>query len=193
MKAFAKKLRKSSGHKRLKLVETALHGTNYAYFLQHFGPENAAIRNSLAHFSVLKPDFTLTEQINRVRSLMAYDRKLKNSVSKAMKDILADEGIRVTWSTNGAHNLVKPPHESVRAETINHLKFLKNIRIKISTNRVSDQTRTAVAALLFGADSNPQSSQQNRGQPRHDKRPQGFQKRAYSKRKNREKTHRRRR
>lgn len=55
------------------------------------------IRNALAHFDFLgkdwsddltQPDFTT--YVNDVRDLMAYDRKLKNAVSKSVIDILVD-------------------------------------------------------------------------------------------------------
>ena len=35
----------------------------------------------------------LTYVINAVRSLLAYDRKLKNAVPQSVKKIMADEGL----------------------------------------------------------------------------------------------------
>ena len=59
----------------------------------------AAIRNDLAHFNLLRrgtaPD--LTEAVNRTRSLMSYDRKLKNAVSKSVVELLRREGLTLTW------------------------------------------------------------------------------------------------
>lgn len=58
------------------------------------------IRNDFAHFNVLstkKAQLNLNYAVNAVRSLLSYDRKLKNAVPKAIKDIIADEGLILDW------------------------------------------------------------------------------------------------
>ncbi|WP_417843800.1 type VI-A CRISPR-associated RNA-guided ribonuclease Cas13a [Thalassospira sp.] len=58
------------------------------------------IRNDFAHFNVLSTKrafLNLNYAVNAVRSLLSYDRKLKNAVPRAIKDIVADEGLVLDW------------------------------------------------------------------------------------------------
>ena len=58
-------------------------------------------RNYLAHFNMLRGPNTrlnLTDSVNRTRRLVAYDRKLRNSVSQSIKEMLAREGFDLTWT-----------------------------------------------------------------------------------------------
>ena len=60
----------------------------------------ANIRNNLAHLDMLQggaPAPRLTHWVNQTRSLMAYDRKLKNAVSKSVIELMAREGIELRW------------------------------------------------------------------------------------------------
>jgi hypothetical protein len=74
---------------------------------EHFGTifekGNSAvrIRNYLAHFNMLRPDrlpVGLTECVNAARQLMGHDRKLKNAVSKSIKEKLHREGLTIAWA-----------------------------------------------------------------------------------------------
>ncbi len=69
------------------------------------------IRNDFAHYNVINrmkgPPKSFTYLVNAVRSLMAYDRKLKNAVTKAIKDILLDEGLVIKWQMD-QDRLVRP-------------------------------------------------------------------------------------
>jgi hypothetical protein len=59
------------------------------------------IRNKLAHLDMLQgahPSPSLTDWVNKTRELMAYDRKLKNAVSKSVIELLAREGIALHWT-----------------------------------------------------------------------------------------------
>ena len=58
-----------------------------------------SIRNDLAHFNMLKKDdsLNLTKAVNDTRRLMAYDRKLKNAVSKSIIEMLRREGLNLSW------------------------------------------------------------------------------------------------
>lgn len=65
----------------------------------------SAIRNDFAHHNLLDQASSwggpnLTQAMNAVRSLLSYDRKLKNAVSKAIKKILMDEGMMIQWTMN---------------------------------------------------------------------------------------------
>lgn len=57
------------------------------------------IRNDFAHFNMIsggrRPN--LTYLTNAIRSLMSHDRKMKNAVSKAVSDLVRDEGLVITW------------------------------------------------------------------------------------------------
>ncbi|MCK2169089.1 type VI-A CRISPR-associated RNA-guided ribonuclease Cas13a [Thalassospira xiamenensis] len=70
----------------------------------------AGARNDLMHFNMLRGDQSpdLTEFINLTRDLMKYDRKLKNAVSKSVREMLSREGMETDWrmdDRNGEHRL----------------------------------------------------------------------------------------
>jgi hypothetical protein len=64
------------------------------------------IRNAFAHFNMLRArsggtgiaPVDLTEWTNGARDLMAYDRKLKNAVTRSVKDLLQREGLNLNWT-----------------------------------------------------------------------------------------------
>jgi len=95
-----------------------------------FGPtytkgELVKIRNELAHFNMLqgvKPSVDLTQEVNQARQLMAYDRKLKNAVSKSIIEMLAREGFNLTWQSDANHTLRLA---QVKSEQITHLNDQK--------------------------------------------------------------------
>jgi hypothetical protein len=73
------------------------------YFGAVFAKGNSAvrIRNYFAHFNMLRPDrlpVDLTECVNGARQLMGHDRKLKNAVSKSIKEKLHREGLTIAWT-----------------------------------------------------------------------------------------------
>ena len=80
-------------------------------------------RDDIAHFNILAEgakDLNITDQINAARKMMAYDRKMKNAVSKSIKDLMEREGVLLTWKTEEkGHNL---KISKVHAKEIYHLK-----------------------------------------------------------------------
>ena len=82
------------------------------------------IRDRFSHFNMLQdvqgeaPVVDLTQEVNKARKLMAYDRKLKNAVSKSIIDMLARQGLIMAWKTDDKHNLQLVKVES---EQITHL------------------------------------------------------------------------
>lgn len=97
---------------------------NSALFEEHFGSDAEQIRNDLAHFSVLAADrlpLNLTKEINRVRDLMSYDRKLKNAVTKSIIELMDREGFSLKWQV-AEHRMVKPV---LAPRKIEHLKLVK--------------------------------------------------------------------
>ena len=101
------------------------------------------IRNALMHFNMMqdktKP-LNLTEAVNQTRRLMAYDRKLKNAVSQSIKEMLAREGLDLTWTMQD-HQLSSAtikPRQAVHLER-------KRIR-----ESLHGEAFVAMAATLFG-------------------------------------------
>ena len=103
-----------------------------------------SVRNNLMHFNMLQgrnPVLNLTETVNDTRRLMAYDRKLKNAVSQSVKEMLAREGLDLTWEMRG-HRL-----ECAKIK-VRHAIHLKDGRIK--ENLHGDQFVKMTASLFCG-------------------------------------------
>ena len=114
------------------------------------------IRNNLSHFNTLhqKPeDLNLTALVNQTRTLMSYDRKLKNAVSQSIKDLMLQQSLRLTWSTTERHELADA---RIAGKTIKHLggkklKFLKNGKTAfINENLCSKYHLEAMATIFCG-------------------------------------------
>lgn len=85
------------------------------------------IRNGLAHFKMLESNsvnlntplnLNLTHWVNQTRELVAYDRKLKNAVSKSIIELMAREGFELTWEMDANHQLT---NAKLKSRTITHL------------------------------------------------------------------------
>ena len=123
------------------------------------------IRNALAQFDFLgkawsddltQPDFTT--YVNDVRDLMAYDRKLKNAVSKSVIDILDEEGFTLKWDMNNEYRLCNPAIES------KELQHFKKSRKKIPEPMHNDQLVAMVSSLFSQQESaRPSVTQKTRG------------------------------
>ena len=96
---------------------------------------NIRIRNNFMHFNMLRsgrnPDagtaavpLNLTALVNDCRSLMGYDRKLKNAVSKSVKDLCAREKLDLRWKMDNHHRLT---NATVKTKQARHLetKYIK--------------------------------------------------------------------
>jgi hypothetical protein len=82
--------------------------------------ESVMTRNNLMHFNCLHIRalaIDLTELVNQTRSLMSYDRKQKNAVSKSVIDILDRNGMRLSWRFDG--DLLNTP--TIISSEISHL------------------------------------------------------------------------
>lgn len=113
-------------------------------------------RNYLAHFNYLTKKahkFSLLDLLKHVRSLVAYDRKLKNGVAKAFIDLLGKHGIEIKFEP-----LHKTKHEfiikSIEPKKITHLggaKVLKDPNGNLSaiqSDQVHPEYVKMVKALL---------------------------------------------
>jgi len=66
----------------------------------------------------LNQSLNLSDWVNKTRKLMAYDRKLKNSVSKSLKELLQREGLILSWKMSDDHQLTQA---SLKAKTAIHV------------------------------------------------------------------------
>jgi hypothetical protein len=109
------------------------------------------IRNNFAHFKYLsEDDVDLTNAVNDARCLLAYDRKLKNVVSKSIMDIVYQEGLLISWNmrTNGKrHDLVL---DKIDSRMIKHLenKVPRNIAGKFKRS-LHGNDYVAMVANIF--------------------------------------------
>ncbi|MGX7419700.1 type VI-A CRISPR-associated RNA-guided ribonuclease Cas13a [Carnobacterium gallinarum] len=99
------------------------------------------IRNQTAHLSVLQLELSMIESMNNLRDLMAYDRKLKNAVTKSMIKILDKHGMILKLKIDENHKNFEI--ESLIPKEIIHLKDKA-----IKTNQVSEEYCQLVLALL---------------------------------------------
>ena len=102
-----------------------------------FGVGRKQIRDDFAHYNVLAPcckasskgsntrkqcnQPKLNYRINAIRSLMSYDRKLKNAVVTSIKNILDEAGFALEW--NFDRDRLKEAYITPKVET--HLTMLK--------------------------------------------------------------------
>ncbi len=111
----------------------------------------AGVRNRLAHFRMLRgrenKPFDLTGAVNDARRLMAYDRKLKNAVSRSIVELLAREGLDLAWDMRD-HELTRATVASRRAV---HLGGVKIDKEKIVED-LHGEPFVAMAAALFGGE-----------------------------------------
>ena len=125
-------------------------------FNRIFGnPDHRELRKELAHLAPLSENaepLNLTELINRTRAMMAYDRKLKNAVTRSIIDIAAEQGLELRFTMEN-HKLA---FCRVASGMIMHLKNLtfdkrvgENIRsLRPTTRRQSELFETFVTRLF---------------------------------------------
>ena len=156
------------------------------------GGGNIRIRNDFMHFNMLRsgrnPDagtaavpLNLTTLVNDCRSLMGYDRKLKNAVSKSVKDLCAREKLDLCWETDPRHCLTQA---TVNTKQARHLKT-KCIRenlcgihyIKMVANLFAGRELPNEDVTSKGFDEVEQEKQKNRPKKREKNTRQGGQRR----------------
>jgi hypothetical protein len=106
------------------------------------------IRNRFSHFNMLqgnKPALNLTQEINQARQLMAYDRKLKNAVSKSIIEMLSREGLNLTWKTDANHSLQICKVESEQIFHLNDMNLKENLHGQAYCQMVKNLFATAHA------------------------------------------------
>ena len=120
------------------------------------GGGNIRIRNNFMHFNMLRlvrntdagtvaVSLNLTALVNDCRSLMGYDRKLKNAVSKSVKDLCAREKLDLCWEADNKHCLT---NATVKTKQARHLKT--NIK-----ENLCGTTYIKMAADLFAGRASP--------------------------------------
>ena len=112
---------------------------------------DVGIRRNLMHFNMLQrganEPFDLTAEVNDARRLMAYDRKLKNAVSRSIVELLAREGLDLAWDMRD-HELTRATVASRRAV---HLGGAKTGGKRIVED-LHGEPFVAMAAALFGGE-----------------------------------------
>lgn len=122
-----------------------------------------AIRDDFAHYNVIstrierrtndegeataRERINVTYLVNAIRSLLGYDRKLKNAVSKAIAKILLEEGLVVDWKL--VDDRLKHPTILPACET--HLGMLKRAEtrhLQFQVPRASVRYTSMVKALF---------------------------------------------
>lgn len=81
------------------------------------------LRNHFAHFKMLEEDKkpNLTDEANKARALMAYDRKMKNAIGKALRDLMDRNGLTLDWTMQN-HQYVSP---KVTSRVITHFNQIE--------------------------------------------------------------------
>jgi hypothetical protein len=118
-----------------------------------FSRSHLEVRNDLSHFNMLRSNdrLDLTHWINQARQLMAYDRKLKNSVSKSIKELLGREGFELKWTINSegsAHDLSLPA-QGLESKNIEHFKSSKYERAAMVIESHHGEQYTAMVRAIF--------------------------------------------
>lgn len=115
------------------------------------------LRNHIAHFNYITTnagEYSLLELINNLRSMMEYDRKLKNAVVKSMVDIFEKHGMVLKMKFNADHLL---EIDSIHSKQITHIPPKKSKqgkgkqrhhKIMVKTNQVSEEYCRLCKALL---------------------------------------------
>jgi len=110
--------------------------------------DNRNLRNRLAHFKDLgnKNLINITSQINEVRKMMSYDRKLKNAVSKSMIDLFERYNLILSFKVQ-SHKLQL---KNLKSKQITHLN-----NKGITENLLSDDYVSVIKRLLL-TEQNPE-------------------------------------
>ena len=110
----------------------------------------ANIRNGLMHFNMLRSGraVNLTDAVNDTRRLVAYDRKLKNAVSKSIIELMARENLDLTWEMTD-HRL---GGATVATRSATHLGDKRITGEKRITEDLHGEQFVAMAASLFGGE-----------------------------------------
>lgn len=105
------------------------------------------LRNDIAHFNYFIKDnvvLNFTKLINDTRQLMAYDRKLKNAVSKSIIDLCKERGLTVTFTVNASHELT---HEDIKASKIKHVKNINLKKNELKSIEIASENKDYIALV----------------------------------------------
>ncbi|MBF2599328.1 type VI-A CRISPR-associated RNA-guided ribonuclease Cas13a [Listeria seeligeri] len=114
-------------------------------YLELFDNRLKEKRNNISHFNYLNGQLgnSILELFDDARDVLSYDRKLKNAVSKSLKEILSSHGMEVTfkplYQTN--HHL---KIDKLQPKKIHHL----GEKSTVSSNQVSNEYCQLVRTLL---------------------------------------------
>ncbi|GAB5510426.1 MAG: hypothetical protein Rhims3KO_18270 [Hyphomicrobiales bacterium] len=106
-----------------------------------------------------------TYLVNAVRSLMAYDRKLKNAVSQSIAKIVEEDGLFITWSMKGD----RLNDAFVAPKLVNHLDYVRSketIDLQFALPAASVRYASMVQALFDFGSSGHRTSARGTGDSR---------------------------
>ena len=114
------------------------------------------IRNYIAHFNYIPyAELSILEILERLRALLSYDRKLKNSVMKSVTDILKEYGFEVEFEISHPDEINQNNNEIVETIEVREVKsleieHLKNARLKnkLITKKNSEELCKLVKVML---------------------------------------------
>ncbi len=111
--------------------------------------ERRSFRNRFAHFNMLRSNesLDLTREVNDARTMMAYDRKLRNAVAKSVIELLGREGLDLEWMMNGEHRLY---HAQIATRKAAHLGGTGKIK-----EELHGAGYVAMVAALFAGQAPP--------------------------------------
>lgn len=107
-------------------------------FLMHIEGDSKKVelRNKLAHFDLLKEtDTKFINIINELKNLMAYDKKILNTIPFVIKEILLQKiGIKIEFKYKQPIPNTNLELKNISSEQDNHLKFNTKDGFKINKN-----------------------------------------------------------
>lgn len=107
--------------------------------------EKAHVRNQLAHFEQINSKtVSIMELINGLRYILAYDRKKKNAITKAIIDLLAKENIILELKKDGGIFKIK----SVKSGKIAHLKKFPDKLPKVEVDYYSPKFVSMIEEIM---------------------------------------------
>ncbi|MEQ9518965.1 MAG: type VI-A CRISPR-associated RNA-guided ribonuclease Cas13a [Parvibaculum sp.] len=96
------------------------------------GNRDVRTRNDLAHFNMLQGGkLNLTEWVNRTRLLMRHDRKMKNAVTQSVRELLAREGLDLTWQMDASARPHWLHQATLAVRYATHLQKISSLQPKL--------------------------------------------------------------
>ena len=129
------------------------------------------VRNDLAHFNMLQKGgaLDLTAAVNDTRRLMAYDRKLKNAVSRSVIEMLRRENLGLSWKMRD-HRLAGAEIAPRQAVHLDDRKIRENLHgdefVAMAAALFKGRPRSSEGDVVSVHDGAPAANPERRGRRR---------------------------